>query len=310
MSGSEYAGSGIPWITELPTGWQVAPLFTLCSERKRKNLGNREGNVLSLSYGRIVRRDVTTNFGLLPESFETYNVVDPGDIVLRLTDLQNDHTSLRVGLSPERGIITSAYVTLRVRQTLAPEYAFYLLHAYDVQKVFYGFGGGVRQSMKFEDLRRLPLVVPPAGRQRAIASFLDRKTVAIDALIAKKERLIGLLHEKRQVLITLAMTKGLDPSVPTKESGIEWIGSVPTHWKVVALSRVTRIVRGRFSHRPRNDPRFYDGRHPFIQTGDVANAGRHITEYSQTLNDLGFSVSKQFPKGTLAMVITGARPEK
>ncbi|MEM9405160.1 MAG: restriction endonuclease subunit S [Acidobacteriota bacterium] len=224
--------SGIPWIGRIPDTWDVGDLMWRCSERRAKNIGNRETNVLSLSYGRIVRRDVGSNQGLLPESFETYQIVHPGDIVLRLTDLQNDKRSLRTGLVLEQGIITSAYVAIEAGPNLAPEFLHYLLHSYDTSKVFYGFGGGVRQSMKFADLKHLPLALPPFKVQGAIADFLDRKTAAIDALIERKERLLTLLAEKRAALIHQAVTKGLDPNVPMKGSGIPWIGEIPAHWEV------------------------------------------------------------------------------
>lgn len=108
----EYKNSGIEWIREIPQHWKVCKILKLYKERKCKNKGNTETNVLSLSYGNIKRRNVENNMGLLPESFETYNVIFPDNIVLRLTDLQNDHRSLRCGLVKEQGIITSAYVTL------------------------------------------------------------------------------------------------------------------------------------------------------------------------------------------------------
>src|SRR5690606_21676902 len=114
----------------------------------------REKNLLSLSYGRIVRRDINSNEGLLPESFETYQIVDRNDIVFRMTDLQNDQRSLRSALVRERGIITSAYIAVRPKG-INPSFLGYLIRAYDVQKVFYAMGGGLRQSLKFEELRRL-----------------------------------------------------------------------------------------------------------------------------------------------------------
>lgn len=115
-----------------------------------------EDNVLSLSYGNIIRRNVEDNFGLMPESFNTYQIVKSGDVILRLTDLQNDKRSLRVGLAKEGGIITSAYLSLRGKSDVDPSYLYQLLHSYDTTKVFYGMSGGLRQSMKFEDFRRLP----------------------------------------------------------------------------------------------------------------------------------------------------------
>ena len=162
--------------------------------------------------------------------------MDPGDVILRLTDLQNDKTSLRVGLVEERGIITSAYICLRFfDDKLQHRYAYYLLHGYDVLKVFYSLGDGVRQSMNFSDLKWLPVLLPPLLEQEAIARFLDHKTAQIDALIAKKEALLARLADKRTALISQAVTKGLDPTVPLRDSGIEWLGEIPAHWEVVRL---------------------------------------------------------------------------
>jgi type I restriction enzyme S subunit len=109
---SHYKHSGVDWLGKVPAHWELKPLFALLREKKQRNLGNNENNVLSLSYGRIIRRNTEDNFGLLPESFETYQIVSPGNIILRLTDLQNDKRSLRVGLVAEPGIITSAYICL------------------------------------------------------------------------------------------------------------------------------------------------------------------------------------------------------
>ncbi|MEA5612932.1 type I restriction-modification system subunit M N-terminal domain-containing protein [Nodularia spumigena] len=114
---------------------------------------------------------------------------------------------------------------------------------------------------------------------------------------------IEKLDEKRTALISHAVTKGLDPRVPMKDSGIEWLGKIPNHWEVIKVKHLTKILRGKFTHRPRNDPRFYDGQYPFIQTGDVANANKFIMEYTQTLNENGYAVSKEFPSGTLVMTI-------
>ena len=113
---SEYTAtkdSGIEWIGAIPATWKTHTLYQLVTQVKNKNSDLQETNLLSLSYGKIKRRDINSNGGLLPESFNGYNIIEDGDIVLRLTDLQNDHTSLRVGLATERGIITSPYTTLR-----------------------------------------------------------------------------------------------------------------------------------------------------------------------------------------------------
>lgn len=230
---AEYKDSGVEWVDDIPSTWEVKPVFALFTPEMEKNLDGIETNVLSLSYGRIIQRDVENNHGLLPESFNTYQIVNDGDIILRLTDLQNDKRSLRVGLATQKGIITSAYLKLSALKEIDPKFAYRLLHSYDTTKVFYGMGGGLRQSMKFEDFRRLPILVPPKSEQTQIANFLDHETAKIDTLIAKQEKLIELLKEKRQAVISHAVTKGLNPNVAMKDSGVEWLGQVPEHWVII-----------------------------------------------------------------------------
>jgi len=202
--------SGIEWIGEIPEHWAVKPLFTLLTERKVRNAGNKEKNVLSLSYGRIIRRDVESNFGLLPESFETYQIVEPGNIILRLTDLQNDHRSLRCGLVTELGIITSAYIALESNKTIDEVYVYNLLHAYDLLKVFYGMGDGVRQSMSYKDLKWMPIIFPPIHEQREICNYLSTEIDEIDNLIIEVKIEAQKLKEYRQSIISEAVTGKID----------------------------------------------------------------------------------------------------
>jgi type I restriction enzyme, S subunit len=238
-----YKDSDIPWVEVIPFSWNVLPLYAVAKECDEPNHGMQENNLLSLSYGRIVQKDINSNDGLLPESFETYQIVQPNDIVLRLTDLQNDQRSLRSALVEQTGIITSAYLAVRP-QEVAPRFLSHLLRAYDATKVFYSMGGGLRQSMKFADLKRLPVVLPPMEEQPLIAKFLDHETAKIDSLVAEQERLIELLKEKRQAVISHAVTKGLNPSVPMKDSGVEWLGEVPAHWDVVPMKFVCEVKDG------------------------------------------------------------------
>jgi len=162
---------------------------------------------------------------------------------------------------------------------------------------------GAVPSLNESQIGNVVLSVPPIPEQQTIATFLDRETAKIDALIAEQQRLIELLKEKRQSVISHAATKGLNPNAPMKDSGIEWLGEVPEHWEVKYLRHFADVLRGKFTHRPRNDPAFYDGEYPFIQTGDITGSSRYITEFKQTLNERGIAVSKQFPKGTLVMAI-------
>lgn len=212
----EYRTSDVPWLDQVPAPWLTMPLYSVLRESKTSNLGMSESNLLSLSFGRIIRKDIKGTGGLLPESFETYQVVEPGDLVFRFTDLQNDKRSLRSALVMERGIITSAYVAVTPRG-ITPEFAAYLMRSYDTTKVFYGLGGGVRQSLKFDDVRRLPVLVPSPAEQRAIVGYLDRETAQIDALIGKQERLIETLRERRAAVIGHAFE---DPELLAYSSSI------------------------------------------------------------------------------------------
>lgn len=202
--------SGIEWLDSIPSSWEVKPTYAICSASTEKNTDGLENNVLSLSYGNIIKRKTDTNFGLLPDSFNTYQIVKDGDIILRLTDLQNDKNSLRVGLVTQSGIITPAYLKLSVKHAITPSFSYYLLHTYDIFKVFYGMGGGLRQSMKFEDFRRLPLLIPSKIEQESIVTFIDKRIIKIDILIEKQLQQITLLKERRTALISAAVTGKID----------------------------------------------------------------------------------------------------
>lgn len=227
--------SGIEWIGSVPSHWRVHTLYQLVTQVKEKNSNLQEKNLLSLSYGKIKRKDIDSPDGLLPASFDGYNIIEDGDIVLRLTDLQNDHTSLRVGLATERGIITSAYTTLRPIDTSNSKYLFYLLHAFDLKKGFYGMGSGVRQGLNYAEVKELRVVLPGQDEQNAIVRFLDNQCGQIDSIIEEAKSSIEEYKKWRASIIFEAVTKGLNPLAEMKDSHIDWIGLVPSHWK---LSRI------------------------------------------------------------------------
>lgn len=236
----QYKDSGVEWLGEVPEHWEKGLLSNLFTNNKEKNSGMLNNNLLSLSYGKIVNKDIETAFGLLPESFESYQIVHDGFIVLRLTDLQNDQKSLRTGFVTQTGIITSAYVGLKKKsKSIGNEKYFYLyLHAFDIFKGFYGMGSGVRQSLNYDELKKLQFILPPLDEQNLIVNFLDNATCKIDTLIQKQQNLISLLKEKRQALISHTVTKGLNPHVKMKDSGVEWLGEIPEHWGVVQSRRL------------------------------------------------------------------------
>lgn len=190
--------SGIDWLGEINPAWDYAPLFSLGNPKKMPNTGMAESNLLSLSYGKIIRRDIESSEGLVPASYETYQIVEPGDTVLRFTDLQNDQRSLRSGLVTERGIITSAYMNFTPsKHKLNPAFFAYLMRAVDLSKVFYRMGSGVRQSLNWSEFSRIRLPLPPLETQQRIADYLDRETAEIDAAVADLDRYVELLKVKQ-----------------------------------------------------------------------------------------------------------------
>lgn len=196
--------SGISWLGVIPAHWEVKKLKVFCKENKVKNVGNVEKTVLSLSYGNIIVKENLT-FGLVPESYESYQVVQPGDIILRLTDLQNDHKSLRTGLVRNQGIITNAYVGLKISHQL-PEYVQLLLHTYDLLKVFYSMGGGLRQSMTYQDVAKLYICFPSIEEQRAIVEYVEKKSESFSSMKFAIACEIDHLKEYKQRLIADAVT--------------------------------------------------------------------------------------------------------
>ena len=197
----EMKDSGIEWVGKIPKHWHIHPVYTYFFEGNISNYRLQEQNLLSLSYGKIIRKDINTNGGLLPASFNTYNIVDSGDIIIRPTDLQNDKRSLRTGLVNEKGIITSAYLNLKPRKHTSSKYYHYLLHSYDTIKVFYNMGNGVRQGLNYSEFSKLLLLEPPMVEQEKIVKYLDQKCSELDTIISDKKKQLEILTEYKKSLI-------------------------------------------------------------------------------------------------------------
>ena len=222
----------LDWIGDIPDRWGVHSLGSQLAANKLSNKGLVESRVLSLSYGRVIVKPLDKLRGLVPESFETYQIVEPGDIVIRPTDLQNDQTSLRVGQSMHRGIITSAYICLRPTDSLNHRYASYLLAAYDFMKVFYGFGSGLRQNLDVKHIKHIPVPVPSLEEQGLSVRYLDHAELRIAKAIAAKQDVVRLLREARLAMISETVLAGSGTDVERMDSGISGVGSVPAHWRI------------------------------------------------------------------------------
>jgi type I restriction enzyme S subunit len=201
----EMKDSGVEWIGEIPQHWEVTPMFCLFTENKVKNKDGRL-DVLTLSYGKIKFRDLSKLEGLLPETFDGYQVMEPQSIIIRSTDLQNDHKSLRVGHVGVDGVITSAYLGLNPIKDVDTKFYYYSIHSADLKKVLYGLGGGLRQSLRFDDFKRFPILNPPKRERDEISEKLDSIDLKTKNLLSKLEQRVVLLNEYRQSLISSVVT--------------------------------------------------------------------------------------------------------
>ena len=268
--------SGVNWILDIPNTWGIRVLFQLADQVKNKNKDLSEQNLLSLSYGKIKRKDINNPEGLLPESFDGYNIIEADDIVLRLTDLQNDHTSLRVGQAKERGIITSAYTTLRPSEIVNPQYLYYVLHAYDLIKGFYGMGAGVRQGLNYDEVKTIKVPFPSIEEQNRIVAYLDDQVSQIDSIIEHAKRSIEeyKLWEKATIAESVL---GYDRAGTSKRSGLEWIDQIPVAWETVRLKTLFSFGKGL----PITKENLTEEGTPVISYGQIHakfNPGTHIVE--------------------------------
>lgn len=247
------------WSAPTPSHWCAQPGLAVLQENRHKNDGLIESQVLSLSYGRVVVKPVEKQRGWVPDSYEGYQILDPGDIVVRPTDLQNDQTSIRVGHVKDRGIITSAYIGLRPTGGWSDSYAYLYLTVVDSSKRIYGMGSGLRQQLGWPDLKRMPCLVPPAEEQAAIVKYLAHATARIDKAIAAKRRLIALVEEQQRTAVSTLISSG---EVAT---GDRWFPKVRSGWDVVSLGKVLhRAVDG-----PHFSPSYSDSGVPFLSARNI-----------------------------------------
>ena len=262
----QYQPTGQNWLPEVPGSWVLGPGSLAFSKRKAKRLEASSAQVLSLSYGQIVVKPEEAQHGLVPDSYDTYQVVSVGDIIVRGTDLQNDKTSKRIGLAFDDGIITSAYLCLRPTHRISAEYGYLLLKVFDERKELYRYGSGLRQNLDHGDLKRLPVFIPSAEEQDAIVRFLKYANERIDRFVRSKRKLIALLEEQKQAIINQAVTRGLDLDVPLKPSGISWLGDIPTHWEV---RRAKQLCNSIVDCKNRTPPQVDDGSFTVVRTTNI-----------------------------------------
>lgn len=227
-----YKDSGVEWLGEIPEHWEPMKLKHIFVEKKKKT--NPTLNCGSISFGKVVTKPDEK----IPESTKaSYQEVLNGDFLINPLNLNFDLISLRIALSDIDVVVSSGYIVLNNLKEIDKSYYKWLLHRYDVAYMKL-LGSGVRQTINFNHIADSILAFPPIDEQTAIANFLDNKTALIDKAITLKQKQIELLKERRQILIHRAVTRGLNPDVKFKDSGVEWIGEIPEHWEMKRLKNL------------------------------------------------------------------------
>lgn len=233
----EYKDSGVEWIGKVPKSWEVTPLWTLYRRSKRFGSGDEELLSVYRDYGVIPKSSRDDNFNKASEDLSKYQLVDAGDLVVNKMKAWQGS----VAVSDLPGIVSPAYFVFRPQRVMNFRFMHYLMRTNSYFQFYASVSKGVRPNqwdLDPDQHRRLPVLLPTEPEQQAIAGYLDHETAEIDEFIADQEELIKLLNERRVASITLAVTKGLDPSVPVKESGVEWLGTAPNIWTRSKLSRI------------------------------------------------------------------------
>ena len=241
-----YKSSGVDWLEDIPETWSIMPAKRKHRVGKLINKGNKYKNVLSLTLRGVVNNDSDNPEGLVPRDYASYQLFEKDDLVFKLIDLENLKTS-RVGIVHEQGIMSPAYIRLEINDQYFSKYAYYYFYSLYLNAVYNNLGQGVRSTLGPSDLLEIPIVEPRYEEQVAIASFLDNRLIQIDEAIAIKEKQIALLKERKQIIIQKAVTQGLVPNVPMKDSGVDWIGNIPEHWGVLKLKHLFKEVNDKTS---------------------------------------------------------------
>jgi type I restriction enzyme S subunit len=236
-----YKDSTEGWIGDVPEHWDIRKLKHLFYEKKhRPNMSLNSG---AISFGKVVTKD---DEKILLSTKASYQEVLSGEFLINPLNLNYDLISLRIALSEIDVVVSAGYIVIKEKEELQKQYFKYLLHRYDVAYMKL-LGSGVRQTISFNHIANSLLVFPPLEEQSLIANYLEKKTAQVDDAIGIKEQQISLLKERKQIIIQQAVTQGLDPNVPMKDSGVDWIGKIPEHWEVrrakYIFKKENRLVR-------------------------------------------------------------------
>ena len=332
---SAYKESKNDWVAHVPEHWELMPCRGFVDERTEKNEDAACQSYLSLmaNVGIIPYEEKGDIGNKKPEDLSKCKIVYQGDFVIN----SMNYGIGSYGVSAYEGVCSPVYIVLTPRQAVVePRFAFRIFEDKRFQAYAQSLGNGIlahRCAIGWDDLKGIVVGIPSAAEQKSILNFLDRETAKIDALIAEQQRLVELLQEKRQAVISHAVTKGLNPNAPMKDSGVEWLGEVPEHWGVRRLRHIGTLQNGLNI----SGEAFGEG-DPFISYGDVyknpnvpqkpAGLVRStpedkqkyglergdvlFTRTSETVDDIGVASTclEQIPHSTFAGFLIRLRPLK
>lgn len=266
----EMKDSGFSWIGKIPCDWSMQRVKHAFYRKNEKAMQDNPV-ILSLARSGVRERDISNNEGQIAESYYNYNPVDVDDLLINPMDL---YSGANCSISKIRGVISPAYINLRYKEGINPNFFDYYFKLQYWQMAFFSYGKGVsfenRWTLTSDTLMNYPIVVPSYSEQCNITAYLDNKCTKIDSIIEKQEKVIEKLKAYKLSVITEAVTKGLNPDVKMKDSGVEWIGEIPENWEIGKLKHTIS----------------------FIESGVSVNAGQN----EATTNELGVlktsSVSK------------------
>lgn len=238
-----YRDSGVVWLGGIPSSWNLKPFWTLFRRTKRTGFDNEQLLSVYRDYGVIPKASRSDNFNNPSEDLNQYQLVEPGDLAINKMKAWQGS----VAISDYRGIVSPAYFIFKPTHRENRRFLHYLMRSAEYTFGYWTISKGIRPNqwdLEPQEHSRFPIILPSITEQTAIANFLDRETAKIDALINEQKKLIELLKEKRQAVISHAVTKGIDPNVPMKDSGVEWLGEVPAHWEHTDAGRYVSILSG------------------------------------------------------------------
>lgn len=298
----EMKDSGIEWIGEIPITWDVFRNKNafVCS---KELVGEKssETQLLSLTTKGIKLKDIHNAEGKLPESFDTYQYVNENEMVMCLFDL--DCSAVFSGLSPYSGMISPAYRVLTCTERMFPKYADYWFQYIGHGRKFNHYAKNIRYTLSYEEFSSLPMLFPRIDEQKKISHYLDFKCSKIDAIIEKQQTIIEKLKEYKLSVITEAVTKGLNPNVDMKESGIVWIGKIPRNWRLSHIGNLAEVGSGGTPNRKNSE--YWNGNISWMASGEINY--EYVYETAEKITELGMenSNAKMLPINTVMLGLIG-----